>query len=201
VSLTFHSDHNLLKDYTTDWKDGGSRFAKPEWTPANQYPITHSLDEPVTVDLELEVSPPDACPETGTLRGEGPEGLVFEKSGLVFKPGRMKVAALASDRKLEKKVQKLDFRVGWSTTGTSATLSAQTANVAYITIDTPRDPGASAHGVTLKRMDKAVSLVAPMGTTNPQTIVHELMKKLPYYVLKADPAVPTILIPWVACGP
>lgn len=193
VSLAFNSDHNLLKDYPTDWKDGGSRFAKPEWTPGQQHPITHSLDERVTVELELEVSPPDACPETGTLRGEGPGGLVFEKSGLTFKGGRMKVPAITSERKLGKKVEKLDFRVGWSTIGTSTALSAQTANVAYITIDTPRDPAASEHGVTLKRMDKAVSLVSPMGTTNPQTIVHQLMKKLPVYVLKANPAVPSDL--------
>jgi hypothetical protein len=70
-------------------------------------------------------------------------------------------------------------------------MSAQSSNVAYVTIDVPSDPGVAAHAVTLKRMAKSVGLVEPMASTNPQTIVHELMKKLPYYVLRADPAVPS----------
>jgi hypothetical protein len=109
---------------------------------------------------------------------------------VAFTPGKLKVP-LTSGVELAKKVRKLDFTIDWTTEGLSTTLSGQTANVAYITIDTPRDSGEAKYGVNLKRMDKAVGLVEPMSSTNPQTIVHGLMKLLPFYVLKADPAVPS----------
>src|SRR6185503_1914015 len=139
LSLTFKSDHALLKDYTADWKDGGARFLKPEWTPARQHPISHTMDKQVTVELELEVGPPDACQETGILRGEGPDSMVFEKKGVTFKAGKFKLQ-LTSDQKVPKKIQELVFQVNWSTQGTSAALSATTSNVMYSTMDTPTTP-------------------------------------------------------------
>ena len=148
------------------------------------------MDMAVSVELEINVDPADACTETGDLRGEAPGGLIFEQQGVSFKPGKFTLS-LTSLQKLDKKIQKLDFRVNWSSQRTSAALSASTANKVYVTVDKPRDPGKAPHGVTSKRMDKAVEFVAPMGTTNPQTIVHKLMQKLPYYVLHADPAVPS----------
>ena len=190
LSMTFKSDHDLLKDYTTDWKDGGARFIKPEWTPAKHDPITHSMDKQVSVELELNVEPANACVEVGDVKGAGPDGMVFQELGVSFKPGTMTVT-VTSGQKLRKKIQKLPFAVSWSTTGTSAALSANTSDDMFVTIDVPRDSGEEAHGVTLKRMAKAVDLVGPMGTTNPHTIVQKLMTILKYYVLSADPKVPS----------
>lgn len=198
VAVKFLSDHDLLKDYTADWKDGGTRFAKPEWTAAVRHPLSHSLDEKVKLEVTIEVLPKDACPETGDLKGVGPEGyspavskvMEFKKAGVRFQHG-MSPVTLESDLNVIKTIQKLDFRIDWTSTGTSVALSGRTANPVFVTIAKPRDPGQASHGVTLKRMELAVGLVAPMATTNPQTIVHELMKKLPYYVLHANPAVPS----------
>lgn len=138
VSIEFLSDHKLLKNYTSDWNDGGSRFPKPEWTPANQYPVSHTMDKPVEIKLTIEVLPSDACSETGTLRGIGPGGLKFEKSGYTFRPGTQTLS-LISDKDLEKKVQVLDFRIQWNVQGASGPITPpETANKVYVTYDTPR---------------------------------------------------------------
>jgi hypothetical protein len=153
VSLTFKSDHNLLKDYTTDWNDGGLRFPKPEWTPGTQHPVSHNMDKQVSVEVEIEVAPANACPETGTLRGEGPDGMVFEKKGVAFNSGRFKVS-LTSDKNLAKKVRAFDFEIKWSTKGTSVPISPSTTkNKMFVTYDTPYNDTAYNNGVTLKRME------------------------------------------------
>jgi hypothetical protein len=175
VSVSFKSDHDLLKNYDSDWRDGGTRFPKPEWTSAAQHPVSHTMDEPVTLEVEFEVTPPDACPETGTLRGEGPGGLIFEKTGVSFAPGKKKVE-LKSVQKLEKKIQELDFKVDWKTIGTSVAISpAQTSNRMFVTMGgptTPRQPG-----VTLKRMRQAVKATGSAGSLDPHEIVKHVMSK------------------------
>ena len=153
ISLTFTSDHALLKDYTADWRDGGARFPKPEWTPGAQHPVSHNMDKHVSVDVVIEVTPADACDETGTLRGEGPDGMVFEKKGVSFKPGRFTVS-LTSDRKLPKKVNAFDFEIKWTTQGTSVSISPSTTkNRMFVTYDTPYNDTPYDNGVTLKRME------------------------------------------------
>ncbi len=176
LSVEFASDHNLLKNYAADWDDGGARFPKPEWTPANQHPISHTMDKPVELKVKIEVSPPNACPETGTLRGEGPGGMVFEKSGYTFRPGQDTIP-LKSDRNLDKKIQELDFKVSWTTKGTSVSISpSQTANTMYVTMDTPTTPPRRP-GITLKRMRQAVKATGGAGSVNPHGIVKHVMSK------------------------
>jgi hypothetical protein len=175
VSVEFLSDHKSLKNYDVDWKDGGSRYPKPEWTPANQYPISHTMDKPVEIEVTIAVEPSDACPETGTLRGEGPNGMVFEKTGVKFSPGQIKLK-LTSDRKLDKKIQELSFSVNWTTTGTSVAVSpANTVNKMFVTMDTPTTPRQP--GVTLKRMRHAVSATGGVGSLDPHDIVKHVMSK------------------------
>lgn len=175
LSVTFKSDHNLLKDYDTDWKDGGARFPKPEWTPAAQHPVSHTMDKPVTVEVEIEVEPADACPETGTLKGEGPGGMVFEKTGVSFAAGKQKIT-VTSDKNVEKKIQELNFQVNWKTIGTSVSLSpSQSANKMFVTMDTPTTPRWP--GITLKRMRHAVKATGGAGSLDPHTIVKHVMSK------------------------
>jgi hypothetical protein len=175
VSLKFLSDHGLLKDYNTDWNDGGSPFPKPEWTTANQYPVSHTMDKPVEVEVEIEIDPPNACAETGTLHGDGPGGMVFEKSGVSFSPGKSKIT-VTSDRNLEKKIQELNFSVNWSTRGTSVSIApSQTANRMYVTMGTPVTPRWP--GVTLKRMKHAVSATGAANSLDPHQIVKHVLSK------------------------
>jgi hypothetical protein len=176
VSVEFVSDDKLLKDYTADWGDGGARFPKPEWTPANQYPVSHTMDKTVEIKLTIEVSPANACPETGAIHGDGPGGMVFEKKGYTFKSGRDTIV-LTSDRKLDKKIQELAFTVSWSSPGTSVAISpGSTANTMFVTMDTPATVSAWP-GITLKRMRHSVNAAGGAGSIDPHAIVKHVISK------------------------
>lgn len=173
--MTFKTDHDLLKNYDADWKDGGARFPKPEWTIASSHPVSHTMDKPVTIELEIEVAPADACPETGDLQGVGPGGMLFKKTGVSFSPGKKKIE-LKSDRNLEKKIQELNFQIDWTTTGTSVPISpSPTSNTMFVTMDTPVTPRWP--GVTLKRMRHAVKATGAAGSLDPHEIVKFVMAK------------------------
>ena len=136
-SVTFKSDHGLLKDRTADWNDGGSAYSKPEWTASNQHPITHTMDKEVKIEVKIKVEPAGAASETGTLRGEGPGGLVFEKKNMNFAPGII-TETLTSSTKLPKKVQILSFKIKWKITGTSVSITPnEITNKMYVTYGTP----------------------------------------------------------------
>lgn len=172
ISLEFLSDHKLLKDYFKNWDDGGTRYAKPEWTSAHQYPVSHNMDKEVEVKIELEVLPSDACPETGDLKGEGPNGLLFEQKGFVFSAGKHTLS-LKSDKKLEKKVKILDFKIAWKTAGVSVAVTpASTSNKMYVTYDTPYNDTPFDNAVTEKRLEWVCNLC------NGDTNGHESVKKI-----------------------
>ena len=172
VALEFESDHKLLKNYKADWSDGGARYPKPEWTPANQYPLSHNMDTTVAIKVTIDVLPADACPATGTLKGEGPGGLIFEKAGYSFTPGQHTIA-MTSDRKLKKEVQVLDFAIQWKAEGIGATVTpASTANKMYVTYDTPYNDTAYNNNVTEKRMEWVCALC------NGDSNGHDSVKKI-----------------------
>lgn|ERR1039457_2856821 len=172
VSVEFVSDHNLLKNYNTDWKSGGVRFPKPEWTPAAQFPVSHSMDKQVEIKLTIEVLPANACPETGKIRGEAPDGLVFEEASHTFSPGKQTIS-LKSAQKLPKKVNVMDFRIAWTTTGTSVSISpSATVNKMYVTYDTPYNDTPFENDVTEKRLAWVCGLCK--GDTNG----HDSVKKI-----------------------
>jgi hypothetical protein len=183
VSIEFVSDHKLLKDYTTNWDDGGARFPKPEWTAANQYPVSHTMDKNVKIKLTIEVSPPDACPETVAIHGEGPGKLIFEKKGYTFKPGKDTIS-LTSDLKLEKKIQELAFTINWTSPGTSVAISpSSTTNTMFVTMDTPTTVAAWP-GITLKRMRHAVDGAGGANSLDPHKIVKHVISKWKRFNLK-----------------
>jgi hypothetical protein len=65
--------------------------------------------------------------------------------------------------------------------------------VLYVTMSRPRDDEqgrTQEDGVTVKRMDRAVSWVAPLKTLKPHAIVRALMAKFPFYSLKPSTKVP-----------
>jgi len=175
VSITFKTDHALLKTHDANWNDGGARFPKPEWTSASQHPVSHTMDKEVKIEVEIEVTPADACPETGTLQGTGPNGMVFKKTGVSFAPGKKKIE-LNSDKKLEKKIQELDFKIDWTTIGTSVAITpSSTSNKMFVTMDTPTTPRWP--GITLKRMRHAVKETGAAGRLDPHESVRHVMRK------------------------
>lgn len=176
VSLSFKSDHGLLKDHDSDWDDGGARFPKPEWTPADQHPVSHTMKRKVALQVTIEVEPADACPETGSLVGTGPDGLEFRKDGVTFSAGQHTID-LESDGELPEKIQVFDFKIGWKTEGTSVQIApAETKNTMYVTMGTPTTPPRRP-GITHKRMLKAVLSTAPPASVDPHDIVEYVMSK------------------------
>lgn len=193
VSVTFTTDHDLLKNDAANWKNEGVRYPKPEWTLADAgsvgAPITHTMDRQVGVRVVVEVQPPNACPESGTFEGHGPEGLVFSPVAAAWKPGQI-TFTLTSSSKLPRSVKRLRLDLQWTAVAQSGRFDRSSADYCFITMDTPINNGAQEDGVTLRRMFKAVELVEPMATLDPHTIVERLMQKIPYYTLVRDPAVP-----------
>ncbi|MBW2456186.1 MAG: hypothetical protein JRI68_16830, partial [Deltaproteobacteria bacterium] len=90
VSVTIHSDHQLMKDNKDDWLDKGTLYPEPEWTPVQGHALSHDMDRPVGLTLELVVGPSDAVPEPGVLEGKA-ANVLFESEMLQFTPGPMTV--------------------------------------------------------------------------------------------------------------
>ncbi len=194
-SLEFLTDHKLLTDYIADWEDGpplrpgvatsGPLFPKPEWTTGAQHPVSHTMDALVSVKLKLRVEPSDAAPETGVLKGVGPDGLVFTVKGIEFRPGMPEVV-LTSNKKLKKKIQELWFEISWSTTGTSVPITPSwTGNEMFVTMDTPTvELGSSSDpksGITLKRMKNAVRAAGQAASVDPHTLMERLLALFPFF--------------------
>ncbi|WP_437591422.1 hypothetical protein [Sorangium sp. So ce1000] len=191
-SIEFRSDHGLLKDCKEEygWKNEGPLCPRPEWTPRGAVPLSISMGRQIVVRLGL--SPGDASSAAAAqIRAVGPGGIVLEGQG-----GYAAVAAqfdLFSTRRLVRRIQKFDLDLSWSA-GAGATVSpVRTSNVVYVTMGRPqtdRQDVWQEDGVTLKRMDRAVSWIAPMDTIDPHEIVSGIMEKFPTYTLQPSPKVP-----------
>ena len=191
ISVKFMSDHDVLINYDEGWRNWtkkSGRFPKPEWTATDQHPVSHSMDFPMTIELTIDVSPGDACPVEGILRGQGPVDLVFEKKPITFKPGKTTLT-LRSSKRLPKKIQELDFKVYWTAVGNKSELGApgllavtpsHTENTVFVTLDTPSTPEESP-GITLRRMRQAVRHAGAAGSIEPHAIVSHVMSKWPHY--------------------
>jgi hypothetical protein len=106
------------------------------------------------------------------LKGEGPGSLVFEKKGFVFSAGKHTLT-LKSDKKLEKKVRILDFKIQWKTIGVSVSVTpAETSNKMYVTYDTPYNDTPHDNAVTEKRLAQVCGLCD--GDTNGHQSVEKI---------------------------
>jgi hypothetical protein len=183
ISIKFKSDHGVLKNYDADWDDGGVLYSELEWTPSNQYPVSHTMDSNIEIEVTIQVEPNNACPETGSLVGEGPGGMKFEKSNFKFTPGKH-TFSLTSTQKLEKKVQELNFSIQWKVEGISVSASPiQTQNTMFVTMGTPHGSG-----VTKKRMAWVVNRCR--GKSKPHDCVKEIHDSTGSYDLSAGTPTP-----------
>jgi hypothetical protein len=122
------------------------------------------------------------------LVGAGPQGLAF-RSAEPADDGRV---LATSTRPIARKIQKLALDILWSREG-GTPLPGRTSNLVYVTMGRPmadRQETWPEDGVTVKRMDAAVSLVSAMQTLDPHEIMHGLMALFPYYTLQSSPKVP-----------
>jgi hypothetical protein len=136
TALEYVNDHGVLTNYQTDFKSGGQKYPKPEWTSSHAYPVSYSMDQYIELYLTVEVKPANACPEVGTLTGKTKGGLLFEAKNWTFRPGVNKIFMIAHTA-LQHEIQSGEFEVHWEVSGTSARLADTTSNMMYVTYDTP----------------------------------------------------------------
>ncbi|APR84523.1 Hypothetical protein A7982_09872 [Minicystis rosea] len=136
----------------------------------------------------------EAAPNGGSVdvRGVGPGALRFGRDDIPI-TGRFTRVSLVSSRATPLAIGKVSLQIDWTANGGDALYPGRSENIAYVTMGRPREDQQNIwqeDGVTLKRMDRAVSWVAPMRTLHPHSIVRGLMRKFPYYSLKPSPKVP-----------
>jgi hypothetical protein len=169
-SLSFLSDHQVMKDYTADWDDGGALYSKPDWLSSNANPVSHTKNKKVKVKLKLTATPPNASVQKGRLKGTGPDGLEFDTGEISFKAGNNEVT-LESKQPLTDKINEISFKINWTLEGLSSTITpAETENMMFITMGKPTAPARNP-GITFKRLRQAVSAVALAGSNDPHAIV------------------------------
>jgi hypothetical protein len=193
-SIQFISDHALLKGCKGEsgWRNEGARCTEPEWTPSSAEPLSITMGRDLIIRLEIEVDGGPREAAEAELRGVGPSGIAFVRRGLARGPSTARIE-LASEAKIERKVQKLPLTLTWTADAGARVSPGTTSNVVYVTMGRPqtdRQGVWAEDGVTLKRMDRAVSWVEPLGTLDPHEIVTGLLAKFPFYTLLPSPKVP-----------
>lgn len=180
VSVRFQSDHAKLKDEKTAWTNTGKVFAEPEWTKAgNNFPISHTMDASVEIEIEVEAS--EAV--SGKLVGTG-TGLAFEKT--VDLPQGKSKHVLTSKAKLPKTVGKQSYSLTWSlerSGGSPISIGSSGVHTVFVTMNVPREEGRPEDGATEKRMDQAVRWIGEANTLDPHKIVDHLFSKYEHYIL------------------
>lgn len=183
LSLSFKSDHDELLDNATDWRRTGNPFKKPEWTEAEQSPVSHDLDKEVELELELEVGPAPAMPEKAHIIGEGFLKFDFE---VELKPGKTK-HTLKSTSKLPAKIQvhrnkAIRWKVALEKNG--EVQAGETGSLTiYGIMHKPRSEGQPEDGATVKRMEKAIAWMGGANTLDAMDIVEHLFGQFDHYVL------------------
>ncbi|MCC6557622.1 MAG: hypothetical protein IT372_32110 [Polyangiaceae bacterium] len=194
-SIRILSDHDILKVAGEDagWRNEGAPSAAPEWTPAAARPTIHSIDEPVRLALALRMD--GAAPAPVVLRGRGAAGLSFDAlAPPAPAPGEPVFAPATSARPLDRRIRKLALDIDWAAADPAVRVAPPRTSIPiYVTAGRPREDAEARwpeDGVTLKRMERAVSWVAPLGTLDPHEILERLMERFPRYTLSPSPRVP-----------
>jgi hypothetical protein len=190
-SVSFLSDHNLIKDNEADYRNTGNLYPRQHWTPKRSVPISHTSDKPIEVELEYEVGPSGAVAETGKLVCKDDRGdLWFVKENINFSPGKAKLRLKSAG--FTKFIESDNYMLQWSIENMEVgpSPSATFHRVAF-TVDSPEGyTGDTEPGVTARRVFRSADLVHSMNSVDSHTVVKGLMTKLGAYVLQPDPSVP-----------
>jgi hypothetical protein len=196
LSLSFEGDHGLMTDNDTDFKNSGQPIPKPEWRKgaSSSGPVSYTINEPITVKLELSIDPPNADPIDCAIVGKGTRGLSqlsfskFEQlrggkatvtlKGNSLDPSPHPVGAFSGDIDWEISVPSLARSFKTRTTG----------HMVFITMGTPTQPSDSPtsvdRGFTVHRMKVAIARVQEAKSRDPQEIVKYLTTRVPGYTLR-----------------
>jgi hypothetical protein len=165
VSVSFRSDQDLLTDYDTDWGNGGNRYPKPEWPYLSQDPppVTHTMNQTVTLRLQIQVEPDDATATQATLVGTAP-GMTFTRNGALA--GGLHTIDLTSNNRLPARIRALNFAIAWGATlGDGRVLDLGTTEHRILVLLGVPTTVQDCPGITTHRMVQAVT--ETMGVDNP----------------------------------
>lgn len=205
-SVTFTSDHGVIKDNTSDWQNTGALYKRPHWEAAAAgttvlptSPVSHTKSAAVHIDVEIEVAPDNAMETAAFLAGTATFGDLTLTAPVVLQGGPVTIHAVGTALTLKPDtVAKLSGNIAWKITEAATSkvhdLGSSKGHTVFATLGTP----VTAHsqkdqGFTDKRMDKAIQLVAQVGSSDPHAIAKALVFMVPGYTLTKDASVPSQL--------
>ena len=192
-SITFTSDHGVMKDNDSNWKSSGDVRSGPgqtEWFVASNgkvvsNPISQSRDTNVAIDVVLNVLPVNAPAAPIRLMGRSPAGfLTFDFAGTMA-GGLNQHVPLVSTGKLPDAIrafpsQEVVWTMEWRSWDHEI---GRTTHTIYVTKNAPRRPDE----VTEKRMRTSVELVGAAaddaGTLDPHLLIRSVMTRWGAYNL------------------
>ncbi|MFD4631507.1 DUF4157 domain-containing protein [Streptomyces sp. NPDC058284] len=188
-SVTFRSDHGLMKNNEDDWESDGGVYGEPEWISdkglAKSRPISQAMGTGVRADVNLNISPLNAPAAPVRLTGRSTEpALNFEFSGTLH-GGTAQTVPLVGTTALPDTVTSLENRqIVWDLEWQQWKREiARTRHSVYVTAGPPRAPAE----VTLRRMRTSTRIVGEAareaGSLDPHALVTSVMKRWNSYNL------------------
>lgn len=206
IKVIFTTDHHVMTDNNSDWKNSGTAFSKPEWTFGNKSnPVSHTKNRKVTVDVVFDVYPRGAGSTACTVKGKAAFGsLEFSATGNIQGGDSQRFTATTTNT-LPDNLAKLTGDIDWTVDTTddgSFPAGASWGHTVYVTLGDPVSVPGREEGITRKRMETAIreiTRVAP-GSNDPHVIIQKLLNIFQGYTLsdkQPPPGVsPVPLGPW-----
>lgn len=194
-SVTFLDDHKKIRNNITDFKNEGE-VKTPQSTRGSDAYVYASYTKSATfrISMEINVVPLSDPPETFRIVGSAPwAGLTFESADLSPDSGKHVIELHSTP--LPNRIARLSGDIQWTVQieDTSIGLAPTVNVVLFVTMDTPLGEAAPAweeDGITIARMEAAMSWIEPLNTLDPFEITSGLMQHFSGYTLGVDPAVP-----------
>ncbi len=201
TSISFLSGHRVLSDYTDSYRRGGELIAAPEWTPSRNLPVTQTGGTRLELAVVLQASslvPKEAVKVVARARGSRVTEELLVGIG-VHRGGTITVR-LRSTGGLPKAIYKETLMLEWLVDAGQGLVPAGATgpHVLYVTLAEPtserdrnedivhRYPSPPPSGVTIKRMEAAMALIAKAkaeDATDTHALVAKLMELFPEFSL------------------
>lgn len=112
TAVTFMSDHGLIRDNSTTWAPTGNAVIGPEWTPQQNFPITHTMGEKTKAMIKVSILPVTLSSRSYQITGEGPAGLNFSKQ-VDLAGGENQLVEVESLDAFASKIHKVEASIYW----------------------------------------------------------------------------------------